>query len=133
MVMVRSALVPPGSYKSIVSSTVPLITRSIDSVVIVSTKSSAVRSIRDVSGEAMTIAPVCRANVRSSGTMKVAANAACDAIAWYQYAANLTNNNDPGDAHKISDLRRKRSEREIADVPASVGADEKEKIAAAIA
>ncbi|MEY2490182.1 MAG: hypothetical protein QOC70_2124 [Verrucomicrobiota bacterium] len=38
-----------------------------------------------------------------------------NAIAWYQYAANLTNNNDPGDAQKISDLQRKRSEREIAE------------------
>lgn len=38
-----------------------------------------------------------------------------NAIAWYQYAANLTGNSDPGDAQKISDLRRKRSEREIAE------------------
>lgn len=38
-----------------------------------------------------------------------------NAIAWYQYAANLANNSDPGDAQKISDLRRKRSEREIAE------------------
>jgi tetratricopeptide (TPR) repeat protein len=38
-----------------------------------------------------------------------------NAIAWYQYAANLTNNCDPGDTQKISDLRRKRSEREIAE------------------
>lgn len=36
-----------------------------------------------------------------------------NAIAWYQYAENLTNNRDPGDAQKISDLRRKQSEREI--------------------
>jgi tetratricopeptide (TPR) repeat protein len=38
-----------------------------------------------------------------------------NAIAWYQYAANLTNNSDPGDALKIADLRRKRSERDIAE------------------
>jgi tetratricopeptide (TPR) repeat protein len=38
-----------------------------------------------------------------------------NAIAWYQYAANLTNKSDPGDAQKISELRRKRSEREIAE------------------
>ena len=38
-----------------------------------------------------------------------------NAIAWYQYAANLTNNRDPGDAQKISDLRRKQGEREIAE------------------
>lgn len=38
-----------------------------------------------------------------------------NAIAWYQYAADLTDNNDPGLAQKISDLKRKRSEREIAD------------------
>jgi tetratricopeptide (TPR) repeat protein len=37
-----------------------------------------------------------------------------NAIAWYQYAANLTNKSDPGDAQKISDLRRKRSGRGIA-------------------
>jgi tetratricopeptide (TPR) repeat protein len=38
-----------------------------------------------------------------------------NAIAWYQYAADLTNNSDPGVARKISDLRGKRSEREIAE------------------
>lgn len=38
-----------------------------------------------------------------------------NAIAWYQYAANLTGNSDPGDAQKISDLRSKQSEREIAE------------------
>ena len=38
-----------------------------------------------------------------------------NAIAWYQYAADLTNNSDPGLAQKISDLHRKRSEREIAE------------------
>jgi tetratricopeptide (TPR) repeat protein len=38
-----------------------------------------------------------------------------NAIAWYQYAANLTNKCDPGDAQKISDLHRKLSEREIAE------------------
>ncbi|HEV2841315.1 MAG TPA: tetratricopeptide repeat protein [Chthoniobacterales bacterium] len=38
-----------------------------------------------------------------------------NAIAWYQYAADLTNNSDAGLAQKISDLQRKRSEREIAD------------------
>lgn len=37
------------------------------------------------------------------------------ALAWYQYAADLTTNSDPGLAQKISDLHRKRSEREIAD------------------
>jgi tetratricopeptide (TPR) repeat protein len=38
-----------------------------------------------------------------------------NALAWYQCAADLANNSDPGVAQKISDLRRKRSEREIAD------------------
>jgi tetratricopeptide (TPR) repeat protein len=38
-----------------------------------------------------------------------------NAIAWYQYAANLTNQGDPGDAQKVSALHRKRSEREIAE------------------
>jgi Flp pilus assembly protein TadD len=38
-----------------------------------------------------------------------------NAIAWYQYAADLTNSSDPGIAQKISDLHRKRSEREIAE------------------
>jgi tetratricopeptide (TPR) repeat protein len=38
-----------------------------------------------------------------------------NAIAWYQYAADLMNNSDPGVAQKISDLHRKRSEREIAE------------------
>ena len=37
-----------------------------------------------------------------------------NAIAWYQYAANLTSNRDPGLAQKISELQRKQSEREIA-------------------
>jgi tetratricopeptide (TPR) repeat protein len=36
-----------------------------------------------------------------------------NAIEWYQYAADLTNSSDPGIAQKISDLHRKRSEREI--------------------
>lgn len=38
-----------------------------------------------------------------------------NAIAWHQYATNLTNNRDPGDAQKISDLLGKQSEREIAE------------------
>lgn len=38
-----------------------------------------------------------------------------NAIAWYQYAADLTNNSDLGVAQKISDLYRKRSECEIAE------------------
>ena len=38
-----------------------------------------------------------------------------NAVAWYEYAANLASNCDPGDAQKISDLRRKRSEREVAE------------------
>lgn len=38
-----------------------------------------------------------------------------NALAWYQYAADLTDNTDPGPAQKISELQRKRSEREIAD------------------
>jgi tetratricopeptide (TPR) repeat protein len=38
-----------------------------------------------------------------------------NAIAWYQYAAALTNESDPGVTQKISDLHRKRSEREIAE------------------
>src|SRR5207248_2909431 len=37
-----------------------------------------------------------------------------NAIAWYQYAADLTSSNDPGLVRKVSDLQRKRSEREIA-------------------
>jgi len=39
-----------------------------------------------------------------------------NALAWYQYAADLTNNSDLALAQKISDLRTKRSEREIADL-----------------
>jgi len=38
-----------------------------------------------------------------------------NAIAWYQYAADLTSGNDPGLVRKVSDLQRKRSEREIAE------------------
>ena len=38
-----------------------------------------------------------------------------NAIEWYQYAADLTNSSDPGIAQRISDLHRKRSEREIAE------------------
>ena len=38
-----------------------------------------------------------------------------NAIAWYQYAADLTNSSDLGVAQKISDLHRKRSERDIAE------------------
>jgi predicted Zn-dependent protease len=37
-----------------------------------------------------------------------------NSIAWYRYLADLTNNSDEGIAEKISDLQRKRSEREIA-------------------
>jgi tetratricopeptide (TPR) repeat protein len=37
-----------------------------------------------------------------------------NAITWYQYASELTNNTDPGIAEKISDLQRKGSERKIA-------------------
>ena len=37
-----------------------------------------------------------------------------NAIAWYQYAADLTSGNDPGLVRKVSDLQRKRSEGEIA-------------------
>jgi tetratricopeptide (TPR) repeat protein len=37
------------------------------------------------------------------------------AIAWYQYAADLTSGTDAGLVRKISDLRMKRSEREIAE------------------
>src|SRR2546421_10068291 len=37
-----------------------------------------------------------------------------NAIAWYQYAADLTSGNDPGLVRKISDLQRKRAEHEIA-------------------
>jgi tetratricopeptide (TPR) repeat protein len=37
------------------------------------------------------------------------------AIAWYQYAADLTSGTDAGLLRKISDLRMKRSEREIAE------------------
>src|SRR6266446_5696038 len=36
-----------------------------------------------------------------------------NAIAWYQYASDLTSGNDPGLVRKVSDLQRKRSEREI--------------------
>lgn len=38
-----------------------------------------------------------------------------NAVAWYRYAADLTNNSDAGILEKISDLQRKRSEREIAE------------------
>jgi len=38
-----------------------------------------------------------------------------NAVAWYQYAANLTNNGDSGDAQKLFDLQRRQSEREIAE------------------
>ncbi|HEY2615625.1 MAG TPA: tetratricopeptide repeat protein [Chthoniobacterales bacterium] len=38
-----------------------------------------------------------------------------NAIAWYQYAADLTSNNDPGLLRKISDLQMRRSDREIAE------------------
>ena len=38
-----------------------------------------------------------------------------NAIAWYQYAADLTSGNDPGLVRKVSDLQRKCSEREIAE------------------
>ncbi len=37
------------------------------------------------------------------------------AIAWYQYAADLTSGTDPGLVRKVSDLKMKRSEREIAE------------------
>ncbi len=37
------------------------------------------------------------------------------AIAWFQYAADLTNGTDPGLVRKVSDLGMKRSEREIAE------------------
>jgi tetratricopeptide (TPR) repeat protein len=37
-----------------------------------------------------------------------------NAVAWYQYAADLTSGNDPGLVRKVSDLQRKGSEREIA-------------------
>ena len=36
-----------------------------------------------------------------------------NAVAWYQYAADLTSGNDPGLVRKVSDLQRKGSEREI--------------------
>src|SRR5207302_1695765 len=37
-----------------------------------------------------------------------------NAIAWYQYAADLTSGNDPGMVRKVSDLQGKRAEHEIA-------------------
>jgi tetratricopeptide (TPR) repeat protein len=37
-----------------------------------------------------------------------------NAIAWYQYAADLTNGSDAGLVRKVSDLQRTQSEREIA-------------------
>src|SRR5437660_1771101 len=37
-----------------------------------------------------------------------------NAIAWYQYAADLTSGNDPGLVRKVSDLQGKRAEHEIA-------------------
>ena len=37
-----------------------------------------------------------------------------NAIAWYQYAADLTSGNDPGLVRKVSDLQGRRAEREIA-------------------
>ncbi|MEY2497774.1 MAG: hypothetical protein QOD12_1330 [Verrucomicrobiota bacterium] len=38
-----------------------------------------------------------------------------NATAWYQYAADLTSGNDPGLVRKVTDLKRKRSESEIAE------------------
>jgi tetratricopeptide (TPR) repeat protein len=38
-----------------------------------------------------------------------------NAIAWYQYAADLTNGTDAGLARKVSDLQQTRSERQIAE------------------
>ena len=38
-----------------------------------------------------------------------------NAVAWYQYAAQLTNQSDAGLVRKVSDLSMKRSEREIAE------------------
>jgi tetratricopeptide (TPR) repeat protein len=38
-----------------------------------------------------------------------------NAIAWYQYAADLTSETDPGLARKVADLNMKRSERSIAE------------------
>jgi tetratricopeptide (TPR) repeat protein len=52
---------------------------------------------------------------RKLGALYTQKNDLENAVAWYQYAANLTGNRDPGDAQKISDLRRKQSEREIAE------------------
>jgi len=39
-----------------------------------------------------------------------------NAIAWYQYAADLTSGSDAGIVRKVSDLQTKRSEREIAEL-----------------
>src|SRR5207249_11601099 len=37
------------------------------------------------------------------------------AIAWYEYAADLMSGSDPGLVRKVSDLKMKRTEREIAE------------------
>jgi tetratricopeptide (TPR) repeat protein len=42
-------------------------------------------------------------------------------IAWYQYAADLTNGSDAGLTRKVSDLKMKRSEQEIAQHEESLG------------
>ena len=45
-----------------------------------------------------------------------------NAIAWYQYAAELTNKSDAGLVRKVSDLKMKRSEAEIAEAEAFLAA-----------
>ena len=42
------------------------------------------------------------------------------AIAWYQYASDLTHGSDPGLVRKISDLGVKQTEREIATLEEAV-------------
>ena len=52
---------------------------------------------------------------RKLGALNEQTNNVQAAIEWYQYAANLTKNTDAGLLRKVSDLKMKESEREIAE------------------
>jgi len=52
---------------------------------------------------------------RKLGALNEQTNNVQAAIEWYQYAANLTKNTDTGLLRKVSDLKMKESEREIAE------------------
>jgi tetratricopeptide (TPR) repeat protein len=52
---------------------------------------------------------------RKLGALNEQTNNVLAAIEWYQYAANLTRNTDAGLLRKVSDLKMKESEREIAE------------------